>query len=73
MVVRVIDVCASCAEHEVGILQPQLWTLSKGQGTWTGANNVAISYRQVPRDLVATFPITDYWLCSALEAKGCNA
>lgn len=55
--VQVIDVCASCAEHEVGILQPQLWTLSKGQGTRTGANNVAISYRQVPRALGPPFQL----------------
>ena len=47
MYVQVIDVCTSCAEHEVGLLQPQLWTLSKGPGTQTGADDLPVSYRQV--------------------------
>ena len=56
--VQIIDVCTSCAEHEIGLLQPQLWTLSKGPGTQTGADDVPISYRQVPRALMVT--TTDY-------------
>lgn len=45
--IQVIDVCSSCPANEVGLLQPQLWTLSGGQGTQTGADDTAISYRQV--------------------------
>ena len=47
--VQLIDISTSLTANEVGLLQPQLWTLSNGQVSQSDAEPLPISYRQVSR------------------------
>ena len=47
VVVQIIDICSSCHENEISLLQPQLYSLSSGSSAQTGANDIRASYRQV--------------------------
>ena len=43
VVIQVIDVCSSCSENAIGLLQPQLY----GLNTQTGVHSIPVLYRQV--------------------------
>ena len=47
--VQLIDISTSLSADEIGLLQPQLWTLSNGQVSQSDAEPFSISYRQVSR------------------------
>lgn len=54
VVVQIIDICNSCHENKINLLQPQLYSLSSGINTQTGAEDIPVSYRQVRHLMLPT-------------------